>query len=234
MRLLNPPGFPPEVREVFEALRHEVAFLHACWDAFKQLYGTEESVAALNDTAPGAFQLIGFLFRREFIMGVCRLTDRKDSRVRKVVMENLTLKQLLHLVGEHCADVQFLANLTAAVADIDKHCEPIRDRRNRAIGHLDLQTALNYHPDPLPSVTSAHIDEALRLIRDFMNEVNGYFAAAHADFTPVIHGPARNIVHGLKEFQRLRKLNHQRQLAELQEEAQLRHEDGGPAAGEVK
>src|SRR5205085_2922820 len=79
MRPINTPGFPPEVRVVFEGLRQEVTFLHANWDAFKQLYGTEESVAALNQTAPGAFQLIGFLFRREFIMGISRLTDPKDS-----------------------------------------------------------------------------------------------------------------------------------------------------------
>jgi hypothetical protein len=46
-----------------------------------------------------------------------------------------------------------------------------------------------------------------------MNEINGHFAAAHADFVPVVSEPARTIVHGLREFQRLRKLEHERQLA---------------------
>ena len=42
-----------------------------------------------------------------------------------------------------------------------------------------------------------------------------HFAAAHADFVPVVSGPARNIVHGLREFQCLRKQEHERQLAGL-------------------
>ena len=226
MRPFSPPGFPPDVSEVFEALRQEVSFLHANWDAFKQLYGSEESVAALNETAPGAFQLIGFLFRREFIMGICRLTDPKDSKVRGVVMDNLTLKQLRHLVGQHCTDAGLLARLDELEKALESQVALIRDRRNRAIGHLDMQTALNYHPNPLPTVNSQQIDEALRLIAAFMNEVNGHFAAAHADFVPVVHGPARNIVHGLRDFQRLRKVENQRQMAELAEEARQRAAEG--------
>jgi hypothetical protein len=207
MRPLSPPGFPSEVRDVFEALRQEVSFLHANWDTFKQLFGSEESVAALNETAPGAFQLIGFLFRREFIMGICRITDPKESKVRGSVMDNLTLKQLRQIVGQHCTDAGLLARLDELEKSLELQVAPIRDRRNRAIGHLDMQTALNYHPNPLPTVKSQQIEEALRQIAAFMNEVNGHFAAAHADFVPVIHGPALNIVHGLSEFQRLRKLD---------------------------
>ena len=49
------PGFPPDVQEIFDALRQEVAYLHSNWDTFKQLYGTQDSVDALNGVAPGAF-----------------------------------------------------------------------------------------------------------------------------------------------------------------------------------
>jgi hypothetical protein len=44
--------------------------------------------------------------------------------------------------------------------------------------------------------------------------------SAYAVFVPVVSGPARNIVHGLKVFQRLRKKKYQRQIVNLQAEEQ--------------
>jgi hypothetical protein len=91
------------------------------------------------------------------------------------------------------------------VPGIDAHCLPIRALRNRCIGHLDLQTALKYHPDPLPDVGRKHVVDALGLLADFMNEILGYYTDVYFDFVPVITGPARNIVYGLTEFKRLQK-----------------------------
>jgi AbiU2 len=220
MRSLSPPGFPPEVQEVFDALRNEVTFLHGNWDAFHQLFGTPESVAALNETAPGAFRLIRFVFRHEFIMAISRITDPKATGYGKKAKENLTLKQLLHVIGEHCTDQAFINDLTNQEKVIDAHCQPIRDNRNRSIGHLDLETALNYHPNPLPDINTQHVVESLRLLAEFMNTILGYYKCAHADFVPVVTGPARNIVHGLRQFHRLRKAEYERQSAELQAEAE--------------
>jgi hypothetical protein len=73
------------------------------------------------------------------------------------------------------------------------------------IAHLDLMTALNRHPAPLPVVEMLQIDEFLRLLAEFMNVLIGYYHAAHRDFTPHITGPAHNIVQCLKGFHRLSK-----------------------------
>jgi hypothetical protein len=218
MRHSTATGFPKEISEIFEALCQELVSLHAYWDAFKQLYETKEDVAVLNATAPGAFALIQYLIRRELIMGICRITDPKESRARRSVAANLTLKQLLHVVSQHCRDANFIGELSASIQAIDDHCKPIRDRRNRAVGHLDLNTALKLHPDPLPYVSNAQIDEAMRFLRNFMSRINGYFAAAERDFVPIIPGPARNIVIGLREALRLRKLEYESQLSALSQE----------------
>ena len=90
-------GFPPEVASVFEALRDEVTFLHGIWGEYEQLFGTRESIAALNATAPGAFSLIGYVFRHELVMTLSRITDPKATGKK----ENLTLQRLLHVVTEH-------------------------------------------------------------------------------------------------------------------------------------
>jgi hypothetical protein len=205
MRPAPKPGFPPEVRDVFDALRNEVTFLHGNWDAFQQLFGKPESVAVLNGTAPGAFLLIRYAFRHGLVMAFSRITDPKTTGSGKKAKENLTLKQLLHVVSQHCSDKVFLDRIAAKEKAIDVHCQPIRNLRNRSIGHLDLQTALKYHPDPLPDINSERVDEGLRLLADFMNEILGHYEGAYADFVPHITGPARNIVHGLREFKRLQK-----------------------------
>jgi hypothetical protein len=173
-------GFPPEVGSVFEALRNEVTFLHGIWDAYEQLFGTPESVATLKDTAPGAFSFIAYVFRHDLVMTVSRITDPKATGKK----ENLTLGRLLHVVTEHSDNSDLITRLESELTAIDAICEPFRVRRNRSIGHLDLQTALNTHPDPLPAIERDRIVEALRMIAEFMNEVLGYYTMAYGDFVP--------------------------------------------------
>jgi hypothetical protein len=220
LRMPPKPPFPPEVRAVFDTLRDEITFLHGNWDAFQQLFGTQESIAALNDVAPGAFTLIHYAFRHSMIMSISRITDPKTTGFGKKSKNNLTLKQLLHVLGEHCQDRQFLDHLAAKEKTIEAKCKPIRDRRNRTVGHLDLQTALNYHPDPLPNINRNHVIEILALLAEFMNDVLGHYTYSHADFVPHITGPAGNIVHGLREFKRLLKKESEQELAALRRESQ--------------
>jgi hypothetical protein len=147
-------------------------------------------------------------------MTFSRVTDPKATGKK----ENLTLQRLLHVVTEHSNDCALIARLESELTAIDTICEPFHVRRNRSIGHLDLQTALNTHPDPLPAIERDRIVEALRLIAKFMNEVLGNFTTAYADFVPHITGPARNIVYGLREFQRLRKTEYEQDIAALRAE----------------
>jgi hypothetical protein len=211
---LSRSSSPLEVGTIFEALRNEVTFLHGIWDAYDQLFGTQEAVAALNETAPGAFSLIGYVFRHELVMAFSRITDPKATGKK----ENLTLQRLLHVVSEHTDDRTFVNGLESKLSAINASCEPFRDRRNRSIGHLDLSTALNSHPNPLPAIEREQILQSLRLVAEFMNEVLGHYTSAHADFVPHVTGPARNIVHGLSEFQRLRNREYEQEVAALRAE----------------
>jgi hypothetical protein len=201
MRSFPPPGFPPEIRKVWDELIQEFFFLNSNWYLFKELYGTEESVKTLNGVAPGPFCLIGFMFRREFTMGICRITDPKSTGPKDNLKENLTIDQLLHLVREHCADTEFADELAARKAKIDALLPPIRDRRNRAFGHLDLPTAVGEHPSPLPSVKSDVMGEAIQLIGKLLVEVNHYFTGAWLDTTPNPQWSGESLLRALNEWQ---------------------------------
>lgn len=162
---LTKPGFPPQVSEVFEPLRNETTFLHANLEVVKELFGKQESIQILHEVAPGAFTLIRHAFRHEIIMALSRITDPKTTGKGKNAKENLTIKQLIHVIAQNCTDTAFITRLEGLEKDIETACAPFRDLRNRSIGHLDLKTILQLHPDPLPFVDLKLIENTLN--RDF-------------------------------------------------------------------
>jgi hypothetical protein len=202
---MKTPELPPEIKVVLDPLKDAVIHLHANHSMFKELYGTRESTDVLNKVAPGAFFLIGLMFRENFIVAASRLTDPKTTGFGKNAKENLTLKQLIHVFRQHCSDEKFVDELDEREKKITDQCESIRDVRNRAVAHFDLKTALNTHSDPLPNVEMKQIDDFLQMLAEFMDTAIGHYDAAQRDFNPLITGPARNIVECLKQYFQLRE-----------------------------
>lgn len=196
---------PKEIKEVFEPISNAVTRLFANRAVFKDLYGTQESVDILNKTASGAFFLIGLMFRDDFIIAASRLTDPKSTRVSKTEeRDNLTFKQLVHVVQLHCDDKELVARMVKQEKKIHEHCKNIRLRRNRVVAHLDLKAALkNGKSEPAPVVDIQEIDGFLSLVGTFLNEVVGYYNRSHREFNPVIGGPGFFLVNCLKRYQRL-------------------------------
>ena len=212
---LTKPGFPPQVSEVFEPLRNETTFLHANLEVVKELFGKQESIQILHEVAPGAFTLIRHAFRHEIIMALSRITDPKTTGKGKNAKENLTIKQLIHVIAQNCTDTAFITRLEGLEKDIETACAPFRDLRNRSIGHLDLKTILQLHPDPLPFVDLKLIENTLKSLADFLRVVLSHYTRDYFDFVPIVTGPADHIVYALSEFLRLQKLEHDQLVAQL-------------------
>jgi AbiU2 len=192
-------AMPEEVEKLFVIVHREVTTLHAYSDALQEFFGKPESIEAIKELVPGIFVLIMHAFRHEIIMSCCRITDRKATSGK----ENLTLKQLLYVLGDHIPDKRLLARLAALEKEIDDHCEPIRTLRNRTVGHLDLKTALELHPEALPDVDREHVNEALRLLGEFMTAVLDYYRpGTEVDFIPTLTGPPSTLTCILKNFKK--------------------------------
>src|SRR5947208_7235633 len=101
------PGLPAPVNEIFDPLRTEIGNLHGLWVVFKDLFQHPDSLEIVKLT-PGGFEIIRQVFRHDIIMGFSRITDPKATGKGKNAKENLTLKQLLHAVGENCTDKALL------------------------------------------------------------------------------------------------------------------------------
>lgn len=82
---------PPEIKQIFEALRYEVAWLHAKWSLYSQLFCQGEArLIFLDSMAPGFFVIVRDSLMNELIVGLCRLTDPSTTGRRA----NLTLTRL--------------------------------------------------------------------------------------------------------------------------------------------
>ena len=109
------PGLPAGVDEIFVPLRREIGNLHGYWHVFQALFQQPETPEAIKVT-PGTFGVIRLVFRREIIMAFSRITDPKTTGKGNNAKENLTVKQLLHVVTENCSDNKVLSHL----AEIEK------------------------------------------------------------------------------------------------------------------
>lgn len=173
---------PDDVREVYEGLSQELAWLYAKWNVFYQLFAVSlERIAFLTDIAPSFFGMLQRVYIDDIVLSLGRLTDPPRTAGR----ENLSLPRLLEVLSSS-PDSTFRAHIQSSIEQIQVHCEPFRKQRNRRIAHKDLPTALNIHPEPLPAINRKMIEDALRMAANLLNSVLGHFENSQTAYASVI------------------------------------------------
>src|SRR5712692_3023309 len=82
----------------FNALWHEVVWLHIKWGEFVQLFGSKPMrIELLNQAAPAFFHMIQDILWDDTLLHIARLTDRSKSSPRHNRV-NLTIQNLPQLV----------------------------------------------------------------------------------------------------------------------------------------
>ncbi len=182
---------PEELRPLFEAVWQEVVSAHALWLIFCQLYVDKpRQLLIMRETAPGFFSSIRSVIRNSVVLSISRLSDA--SKTGK--MENASLRTLRDIVAR-LDDSQLAQQLDTTLEQLTKASKPLRDRRNRALAHADLPTALLEHPDPLPGISKENIDDALHDISSFMNAIEMHYADSATEYeNPIQHGDAKALL----------------------------------------
>lgn len=182
MDLVSKQPMPNDMKDAYERLHQEVSGLHAKWKIFRQLYSaSEERIALLRDTTPGFFGLIQLVLLDDISLSISRLTDPLKSTGK----DNLSLQRLVERI-EAETDADFLVKTQKSIEGIQEHCSAFRVHRNRRIAHRDLKTVFGYHPEPLPNIEGKKIDDALKMIAAFMNEIQGRYEDAETAYDQVI------------------------------------------------
>lgn len=148
----------------------DVTWVHSKWSIFLQLYLDKETIDLLNNTAPSYFRICQDILLDDTMLAICRLTDPARTG-RKT---NLSLRRLVDAIDAGGYN-ELKENVENVLASVQPRFEFARDHRNRRIAHIDFQTRLGSHPEPLSSITESKVKEALQAIGKVMNLVQYHF-----------------------------------------------------------
>jgi hypothetical protein len=182
------PALPEDIREIFMWLCQDVASLQIKWNTYLELFSDQETTDLLSALAQGFFQAIEESLRDDMTMAICRLSDRPRSKGK----HNLSIPTLV----QRCRHIERVSDL---FKDFVVACEPVRQYRNKRVGHNDLNTTIKPHDNPLPGIGRRQIDTILRLASQILNLVyRHYVGDAELHFKPVQVGDAGALIFWLK------------------------------------
>lgn len=70
--------------------------------------------------------------------------------------------------------------------------------RNRYLAHEDLATTLNYHPQPMPGVSRAHVETLLKRIRGLFESIEEKFRGSHTPHELIIAEGGEQLIASLE------------------------------------
>jgi hypothetical protein len=172
---------PESTKDVFNELKNEILWLHARWKIYRQLFAhSARRVDLLNRSARVFFIIVHATLLDEIQISFGKLTD--PARTGK--HENLSLDQLQERV-EGLDDTDFSARLRKMLDGIHDKCRVFRIRRNKRLAHFDLDTSLQLEGEPLPGVSRQMIEDALSLIRKYMNTIGIHYIQTETGYERV-------------------------------------------------
>ncbi len=119
---------PEGIRDIFMWLCQDVASLQHKWDFYLELFGKDENTQLLSELAVASFNIIFEILQNDITMAICRLSDPPKSMGQK----NLSMATLV----KKFKDIEGLDKL---MIEFQENCKPVRQRRNKRVGHRDLK-----------------------------------------------------------------------------------------------
>ena len=132
----------PDLRSTFIHLREHCIWVQTCFNTFRDLFesGTARQ-KLMQRSAPQFFREVNRIFYENYILQVCKLTDRASTKVGKEMRTNLTVPHLNELL---VSEGLMSPHIEAASAGLKRYRKLIEPARNRVIGHADKETAMTY------------------------------------------------------------------------------------------
>jgi len=152
-----------------KAIDAEVRQLHYKWKHFKQVFGSDEKVKLLNETAPVFFSYLWNLMLFDILLSISRLTDPPKTRVKSIVKENLSFDNLVSEIK----DASLRNQVSQQIIALKGKVKAVKTWRDEKIAHNDLLRQMKQIP--LPTIQVSEITNALVLIRGIMNVFHQQF-----------------------------------------------------------
>jgi hypothetical protein len=175
VRAAKQAAMPAPLGDIHFALWKEVVWLHFKWNEYRTLFASSpEEIELLNATAPALFYQAERALWQDILLHLCRMTDRPTLGKHR----RLSLSQLPSLISDPSfrAEVESLVNVAK-----DKVNLFARGWRDRRFAHEDFPPLDGGQPQPLPSASRNHVEDALAAIREVMN----YIEVLYENHSPV-------------------------------------------------
>lgn len=164
-------NIPSDIDEIFQELKTEVTWLHARWIMYRQLFAqSPKRIDLLNECASTFFYTIQDVLIGDVQIALSKLTDPPRTGAN----ENLSLEQLQERV-EKQGEPNLQASLRQTLDELKQKCTAFRTWRNKRLAHLDLTTAMRSRHNPLPDVSRQMIEDALDLVRKYLNAIQIHY-----------------------------------------------------------
>ena len=164
-------AIPTKIDDVYSALSKEVTWLHGRWICYRQLFAeSERRIEMLNECASTFFFIIQDVLISEVQVCLSKLTDPAKTGKH----DNLSLEQL-QLRIEQSGDPSLARSNRITLDALLLEAAPFRAWRNKQLAHLDLLTAMKAAPNPLPDVSRQMIEDALSLVRKYLNAIEHHY-----------------------------------------------------------
>lgn len=188
---------PEELQEICAHLAGNLIWTQGAFEELMFLFGTSETVALLNETAPAFFVRHQDLLLENIILSLSRMTDEKRSGSRKNSQENLTLAHLLDLPDARCQ--QLRTELHKKWINIRDAAKQLRTYRHKRLAHSDLAHHLSPSTKVRASVPIASMKKLLEQISDLLKTFDHFFTGVEGGYQPpATYGDASDLIAYLK------------------------------------
>jgi len=151
---------PEDIREIFVWLCQDLASLQDKWRFYTDLFSSEENTSLLSEIALSSFRIIEESLRNDMTLAICRLSDPALSSGKA----NLSIRTLT----QNYSTMEIIKNLEN---DFIIACQPIRELRNKNVGHNDLNTRIEPIDNPLPGIKKSQIFNIIDLAEKILKSI---------------------------------------------------------------
>jgi len=178
---------------IYHELSNQVAWLHARWNQYRQLYAhSPDRIETLNAVAGHLFGMLQQVMLEDVLLDLGCLTDPPAIGKKS----NLTLQRLPEAITDATLAAEVRGLIDAALVA----CDAARDWRNRRIAHSDLALAISTSADRLPDISRGDVEAALAAVRAVLHRVESHYFDSETAYEHFIAsgGEADSLVYCLK------------------------------------
>lgn len=132
----------------------------------------EQRLDRVLRSAPPGIRELGSLLTNDVMQSLCRLSDPSNQGKHR----NFTVRHVLDSLGLDRTDPTWI-DLDSKIGEFERHCQPIREHRNKVLDHNDRDTVVrgdwSGHRVPVVAEVQAAVECLPELVGQIQNTAHG-------------------------------------------------------------